>query len=468
MANRLFNPDITFVDATGLPYAGGQLFFYASGTSTKLNTYSDAGLTVANTNPIILDSAGRAGAIFLQNLQYKVVLAPANDTDPPTAPIWTQDPVYTSDYSAAAQFSSGSGSPNGVVAGNAGTATILASSYWDFTNNILYICTATGTASTAIWTAINASTAAAVVTPPQGYLTPESGTPVIVSDSISATTIYYTPYTGLLVPIYNGVSFTPVSIVTELSYTLTSSMVANNIYDCYIFSNNGVATLGTGPSWSAGTAGSITAGSCARGSGAGGAALARLGGLLTNAVSMTLRYGNGTTTASVDAGKATYVGSLYIDDANGKVSNYVTYGQSRKRGLWNAFNRVPIILTAGDSTSSWTYNSATLRPSNNNTANSITVFSGLAEETYNLSFLQKINGNSITIVNAIGYNSTSASSGYKSSFVGGSITASGNANYVAPPSLGINTVTSLEGVSGGTATYYGGASNMELSAIWRG
>jgi hypothetical protein len=58
---------------------GGSLAFYASGTSTPLATYSDSALTSPNTNPVVLDAAGRAGNIFLQNLAYKVVLSDANN-----------------------------------------------------------------------------------------------------------------------------------------------------------------------------------------------------------------------------------------------------------------------------------------------------------------------------------------------------------------------------------------------------
>jgi len=347
MPNRFVLPLETPVDATGAPYPGGQLFFYASGTSSKLNTYSDPDLDIshANTNPVVLDSAGRfPNAIFLQNLAYKVVFAPATDSDPPTAPIWTQDPVYASDYSTYAQVKSVNGSPNGQLAGNAGSATILASMAWDYANNILYVCTTTGTASTAVWTAVNAATAANVVPAPQGRLTLTSGTPVLTGDVSAATAVYYTAYNGDDVPIYNGTSFVPQSIVTELQLTLTSSHVANNIYDFFIFSNSGVVTLGTGPSWSAGTAGSIVAGSCARGTSTGGAALARLQGILTNAVSMTIRYGDGTTTTTVSANQATYVGTMYVDGTNGQVSCLSSYGQNRKWGIWNAYNRVPIML----------------------------------------------------------------------------------------------------------------------------
>jgi hypothetical protein len=38
VANRFFNPNEQFCDSAGLPYAGGTLDFYSSGTSTRLNT----------------------------------------------------------------------------------------------------------------------------------------------------------------------------------------------------------------------------------------------------------------------------------------------------------------------------------------------------------------------------------------------------------------------------------------------
>src|ERR1700759_4119042 len=99
MANRFSSPNQQFVDSAGLPYAGGFLYFFASGTSTPLNTYSDSALTTPNTNPITLDSAGRAGSVFLQNLPYKVQLFDVNNVQ-----IWTEDPVWWSDYSSFAQF----------------------------------------------------------------------------------------------------------------------------------------------------------------------------------------------------------------------------------------------------------------------------------------------------------------------------------------------------------------------------
>lgn len=459
MANRFFSPNQQFADATGAPYAGGFLYFYASGTSTPLNTYSDSALTIPNTNPVVLDSAGRAGNVFLQNLAYKVILQDANAIQ-----IWADDPVYSSDYSTVAQFNSGNGSPNGSVAGTAGSPGIPASVYWDDVNFILYVCTTTGTAITAVWTAVNASTAAAVVLPPQGYLTLTSGTPVIPSDVTGATSLFYTPYVGTLIPIYNGASFVPTTF-SELTMTLTSSQALNTIYDLFVFSNSGVPTLVSGPAWS-----TSTAGSGARGTGASTTQLTRLNGIWVNAVQISGR--NGSTTYTIPASLATYVGSMNIDGTAGQLSCYRSWGQSRKWGLWNTYNRAPIYLAIGDSTASWTYASGTIRESNGSTVNIGTSFCGLAECVVAADFrqvTQNASASGLTDGIGIGYNSTTASSGvFGFGSHAGSVVASVSSQYAAPPSLGINNFVCLEASGSNTTTFFGTQTNMQMLISYYG
>lgn len=90
---RYSNPRTQYLDGNGDPYDSGKLYFYEAGTTTALDTYSDSALSVANANPVILDSAGRAPAsIFLLGRNYKVVLKDKND-----ATIWTEDNVTADD-----------------------------------------------------------------------------------------------------------------------------------------------------------------------------------------------------------------------------------------------------------------------------------------------------------------------------------------------------------------------------------
>ena len=474
MVNRFFSPSQQFADSAGAPLAGGFLYFYASGTSTPLTTYSNATLATPNLNPVPLDSAGRAGNIFLQDLAYKVTL-----TDSLLNQIWTADPVYSSDFSTIAQFQTTAGSPNGQLAGTAGSSGVPADADWDRTNNILYVCTTTGSSSTAVWTAVNATTAAAVVPTPQGYLTPVSGTPIITTDSVAATVVYYTPYIGNLVPIYNGATFVP-TVFTELTMTLSASQAANGIYDLFVFSASGVPTLAVGPAWT-----TATAGAGARGTGAGTTQLTRISGFLVNAVSMTAR--NGATTYSVAANQATYVGSLSMDSSAGQVTCHRGYGQTRRWSVWNAYNRTPVYLKAGDPTASWTYGTNTTRQSNAAAGNTLCLFNGLIEEFANITFnqdaqiaLPTATPQSGGVQIGIGINSTTVMTG-EIGYVnlGSNVGAAGAlqvsdrnsmaARYSYMPTLGINNINSLEIAqsANSTNTIYGTETDMILQAVWR-
>lgn len=121
------DPKLRFVDANGNALVGGKLFTYAAGTTTKQTTYVDSLGITPNANPIILDARGECNCWMLP-LNYKLTLAPATDTDPPTNAIWTVDNVYgvaqsnpsLRSYLAGFTLSSlGASSTMGITAGQA-------------------------------------------------------------------------------------------------------------------------------------------------------------------------------------------------------------------------------------------------------------------------------------------------------------------------------------------------------------
>lgn len=326
---------------------------------------------------------------------------------------------------------------------------------------------ASGTVFTSNGTGADPTYQAPPAISPQGYLTITSNTPVSTGD-VTAATIYYTPDIGNYVPLYNGTNYVN-TVFTQLQLDLSVSQASNQIYDVCIFSDAGTVRAGFTPAWA-----TATAGAGARGTGAGTPELVRVLGFYVNANSMTVN--NGASTYSVAAQRCTYVGSLHVNAAAGNVSVLKGFGQSRKIGIWNAFNRKPLTLQAGDNTASWNYSTTTLRPSNNNTANSLTVFSGLADEPFEIDFIQQITNASGGSPNrseiAIGWNSTTALSGIPG-WVSGYTTlpstqGTGVATLAQPPALGINVVTGLELADGGTGTFNGTASGMRLRAKWRG
>lgn len=54
------NAEQTFVDINGQPLAAGTVGFYIPGTLTPKATWKDPNGSVVNTNPVVLDAAGRA------------------------------------------------------------------------------------------------------------------------------------------------------------------------------------------------------------------------------------------------------------------------------------------------------------------------------------------------------------------------------------------------------------------------
>jgi hypothetical protein len=82
MASVLLSPvgnGQQFFDNNGVPLSGGLIYTYQAGSSTPLTTYTTNNGTIPNTNPIILDAAGRcSNEIWLQfGYSYKFVLQTA-------------------------------------------------------------------------------------------------------------------------------------------------------------------------------------------------------------------------------------------------------------------------------------------------------------------------------------------------------------------------------------------------------
>jgi hypothetical protein len=82
---------VSFLGVTGLPLSGGRLYSYQAGSSTPLATYTTVSGTIANANPIILGTDGRApNEIWLTfGYNYKFILQ-----DSAGGTIATYDDIY--------------------------------------------------------------------------------------------------------------------------------------------------------------------------------------------------------------------------------------------------------------------------------------------------------------------------------------------------------------------------------------
>lgn len=88
---RNVNPLPQFLDGNGVPYSGGKMYYYESGTTTLKTTYSDVDEGTPNTNPVILDADGRLGDVFFSGV-CKQVLKTSADVQ-----VFEADPVGGTD-----------------------------------------------------------------------------------------------------------------------------------------------------------------------------------------------------------------------------------------------------------------------------------------------------------------------------------------------------------------------------------
>jgi hypothetical protein len=115
-----------FFDDNGVPLAGGKIYTYLSGTSTPATTYTSSSGATANTNPIVLDAAGRvAEEVWLtDDVQYRLVLQTALSVQ-----IWLKDNI--------SGFLSDVGRPVVVPSSATPAQTAAGSLVWNTTSQVL-------------------------------------------------------------------------------------------------------------------------------------------------------------------------------------------------------------------------------------------------------------------------------------------------------------------------------------------
>lgn len=302
-----------------------------------------------------------------------------------------------------------------------------------------------------------ATTIGAAPVTPQGRLTLTSGTAVPTSSVTAATTLYYTPATGRFVPIWNGSILVNTDTGGEISQATTdttkspAAVAANQVYDIFVWNDGGTIRATRGPPWSAGTGGS----NAVRGTGVGSTALTLLNGVLVNANAIT----NGPA-----ANYGTYVGTV-MSDASSQLDMVFggssAGGTAAVLGVWNAYNRVLVNARVSDSTSSWTYNSATPRAVDASNNNRVTFVTGGAVDAIQASYMDGITLPATASAFAlIGFAMDSTSTFDRNT---GGATPTANINFMWPsavgfysPKLGQHYIQAIEQSSGTNTTTFSG------------
>lgn len=409
-------PYQTVLSANGVPVAGALISSFLGGTSTPTPMYTDSTGTVATTQPLVADAAGRWVTFLDSNVgTYKFVI-----TDSLGVAIRTVDGISVAGLASSAAIdiqgvagqalsagkavylSAGDGaltagrwyladaanpysSSNAVMigmtvaaisSGVAGTIRVtgIATGLSGLTAGTIYYVgtsgalTATPSANPRI-VGIADSTTSLVLSAnpatPVGIngindfrLTLESGVPVSSTDQLAKTSIFCTPFTGNRLALFDSSGKATIYTSAEFSIALP---VTNGLYDLFCFASAGVPTLEIGPIWAteAARATNITRATT---------------GVWTKTGDLTRRY----------------LGTFRYTTVAGQTEDSFV-----KRLLYNASNRVRRPVRRRETNAAWTYNTATIRQARASALNQIEVVNGLLDTVFDLSVI-------ITVTNDTG------------------------------------------------------------------
>lgn len=209
-----------------------------------------------------------------------------------------------------------------------------------------------------------------------GRITLTSGTPVTTADVTAAATIFFTPFRGNQISLFDGVSVWNTFSFTQLSIAVPAA--ANTMYDLFIFDNAGTPTLET-QIWT---------------------------NDLTRAVALVFQDG-----VYVKSGATTrrYLGSFRTTNVAGQ-----TEDSNAKRYVWNYYNRIVRQMKVIEIANSWNYSLAVYRQANANAANQLDYVIGISEDMISAQVHAEAassTGQIRVVISGIGVDSTTINSG---------------------------------------------------------
>ena len=266
----------------------------------------------------------------------------------------------------------------------------------------------------------------------EGRLTLTSATPVTISDVTAATTVYFTPYKGSRVALFDGTSSWMLLSFVQTSFAVPAT--TNMIYDVFAYNNAGTMALET-QAWTNDT---------------------------TRAIALVCQDG-----VYVKSGATTrrYLGTFRTTAVSGQ-----TEDSAKNRLLWNYYNRVTRRIYYGESTTSWTYSTAAWRFANNGSS-FCNFIVGVVEDVNQISIGAQVANSTATaryVFIGIGYNSGGTT--INNTAVLGTITSTQQAGITAhvshmPTSVGFNYYSWLEYGGGADTQMWFGLSGLQVGYL---
>lgn len=273
----------------------------------------------------------------------------------------------------------------------------------------------------------------------QGRLTLETGVPVSTTDQTAKTSVFFTPYNGNRISVYDGTRW-ELYTFTERTLAL-GTLTSGKNYDVFIYDNSGTLTLELSAAWTNDTTRAD--------------ALTTQDGIFVKSGSTTRRY----------LGTIRTTSTTTTEDSIGGVTTQV----GGKGFVWNMYNRQRRPLKVIDTTDSWTYGTATFRQMNNVTGNKVEFVSGITDTTLDANAMSSpfidTSGDACQV--AVGIDSTTTPMGlFQQGYISGAtgvVACSGR--YIGYPGIGYHFVAALERASAGTVTFFGDNAGEQQSGL---
>lgn len=229
----------------------------------------------------------------------------------------------------------------------------------------------------------------------EGRLSLSSTAPLPTTDVTAATTLYYLPFRGDGVTLYDGTRWNRYTI-PALGASIALPPAADTNYDVFAYQNAGVVTLEL-VAWSGATTRATS--------------LTRTNGILRKTGDLTRKY----------------LGTVRTTSVAGESSD-----SRYQRFCWNNYNRALRWLEKYEATASWTYTTAAWRQANGDTANKVEFVTGLLEDAISVTVaVDAANSSaSVSVRAGVGYDSVAA-------VLGHSVTAAGPAGVAQTLALSV-------------------------------
>jgi hypothetical protein len=376
----------------------------------------------------------------------------------------TGDTLKTSFTKANANFTELYSLPPGnayVGSGTAPSSPNVGDLWYDLSTGVLSIYVSDGNSSQWVQVAPSGTITQTSTTTPQGRLTLQSQTPVMTTTQAAKTNLFYSPYNGNQIPIYNGTSWSTLSFseLTAVTTDTTKSPAAigvSKVNDWYVWNDAGTLRLSHGLDWPSDT------------SRVGIAAPLRVDGIWVN---------SGAITNGPAAQRGTYVGTTRSNATSTLDWTYgglAVGGTAGFFGVWNAYNRVGVATLVGDTTATWTWNRNFFQAANASNNMRVSMVCGLDESSVEATYYSNQYGATASGYAGVGRDSTTVSAGTS---VGGGATNSGAplvavgvGSYVGLSGVGFHYFQALEKtqIDSSVVTFYGTSTGTQTGLTFKG